>query len=872
MAASSNVSSSPIAISTTTQLPLKLTPTNFSSWRALFDAMLIGVDLTSYVDGTPAPPAAIEEDEAILPLVSSSNTSREAWQTLSKMFANKSRSRVMDLKNTLTNTKRGTQSVSEYLQFMKHIAAEINLAGANVEEDELVLYILNGLGSEFREISANIRARDSSISFDELHDKLTSYELFLQQETAHTHATISVPTANFTRKMSSNKSFRSRPNVSKFCKTNNVSVEFFADCFHVKDLQTLDVLVKGLNVDAVYEFPASVMSPPALQPRCFTATHVSFLDWHKRLGHPSKAIVNKIIYDFSFSSTSANFTSSYLINRMPTPILNHKSPFQVLFAKDPNYTKLRVFGCLCFPWLRPYANSKLEPRSKPCLFVGYSSNRAAYLCLDIESNKPSSISSSAPSSPSSLPAASCGLVPSHEMILNPSLNLPSRIHPIRTRSQNQIYKPKIINMATKHPVQPILEPSCVTQALKVSEWRISLAASWVFRVKRNLDGSVSRYKARLVAKGFNQRLGVDFTETFSPVVKPTTIRLVLTIALQNSWSLLQLDVNNAFLHGQLQDDVYMKQPPGFIDQTHPTYVCKLDKALYGVILYFLVYVDDIVLTGNDSVSVSQFVDKLSIEFSLKEPAPLHYFLGVETISTDDGMFLFQRKYIIDLLAKANMLDSKPVATPMSSSSSLTLTTGKPMEDGKSYRSLVGGLQYLSLTRPDLSFSVNRLAKFMHKPTDVHWQALKRVLRTSKQKTVARSSTKVKYRAIASADAELTWVQNLLTELHVTVLKAPTILCDNVGATYLSANPALHSRMKHVSIDFHFVRDKVTNGQLHVHHLSTQDQLADLLTKPLPRLRFSLLVSKIGVFNGDSILRGHVRDNTIILKKSNCKIK
>ncbi|OMO49464.1 hypothetical protein COLO4_38540 [Corchorus olitorius] len=126
------------------------------------------------------------------------------------MFANKSRSRVMDLKNTLTSTKRGTKSVSEYLQFMKHIAAEIKLTGANVEEDDLVLYILNGLGSDFREISANIRARDTSIGFDELHDKLTSYELFLKQESTQNHAAISVPTANFTWQMPSNKSFRSR--------------------------------------------------------------------------------------------------------------------------------------------------------------------------------------------------------------------------------------------------------------------------------------------------------------------------------------------------------------------------------------------------------------------------------------------------------------------------------------------------------------------------------------------------------------------------------------------------------------------------------------------------------------------------------------
>ena len=203
-----------------------------------------------------------------------------------------------------------------------------------------------------------------------------------------------------------------------------------------------------------------------------------------------------------------------------------------------------------------------------------------------------------------------------------------------------------------------------------------VGCKWVFRIKRNLDGSISRYKARFVAKGFHQRPRVDYHDTFSPIVKPTTIRVVLSIALSNSWPISQLDVNNAFLHGNLTEDVYMAQPPRYVDQNNPTHVCRLQKALYGlkqaprawytelktfllnfgfinsksytslfiyqcrpVTIYFMVYVDDLLVTGNCSKFIRKFVDALVHLFSLKDLGPLSYFLGVEVISTFDGMFL-----------------------------------------------------------------------------------------------------------------------------------------------------------------------------------------------------------------------------------------
>ena len=188
-------------------------------------------------------------------------------------------------------------------------------------------------------------------------------------------------------------------------------------------------------------------------------------------------------------------------------------------------------------------------------------------------------------------------------------NTPHPSHPMQTRSKNNIFRPKTIFTltATKHPIPLSLEPTSVSQALKQKEWTNAMreelhalakngtwdlvpreshhnvvGCKWVFRIKRNPDGSVTRYKARLVAKGFNQRSGLDYTETFSPMIKPTTIRVVLSIAISSGWPINQLDVNNAFLHGHLDEEVFMSQPPGFIDPSRPHHVCRLQKSLYGL--------------------------------------------------------------------------------------------------------------------------------------------------------------------------------------------------------------------------------------------------------------------------------------------------
>jgi len=251
---------------------------------------------------------------------------------------------------------------------------------------------------------------------------------------------------------------------------------------------------------------------------------------------------------------------------------------------------------------------------------------------------------------------------------------------------------------------------------------------------------------------------------------------------------------------------------------------------------------------------------------------------------------------------------KPVPSPITTSANLHLGDSPSFDDPVRYRQLVGALQYVTLSRPDITFAVNKVCQFMHSPTENHWSAVKRILRylqgtsslglriqcasdtrlhaytdatfhdvnaysdadwagcpddrrstggyaiylgsnlvswsARKQRTVSLSSTESEYKALADTVAELTWLQDLLGELRVSLKTAPTLWCDNLGATYLSANPVFHARTKHVEVDFHFVREKVAQGKLSVKFISTNDQIADVFTKPLPSQRFILLRSKL----------------------------
>jgi hypothetical protein len=291
-----------------------------------------------------------------------------------------------------------------------------------------------------------------------------------------------------------------------------------------------------------------------------------------------------------------------------------------------------------------------------------------------------------------------------------------------------------------------------------------ISCKWVYKIKHKADGSVERYKARLVAKGYTQCEGLDYHDTFSHVAKMTIVRCLLALDAAKNWVLHQLDVNNVFLHGDLNEDVYMKMPPGFGIKGESK-VCRFTKSPYGLkqvsrqwfskfsstlidlgfvqskadyslftwlqgssFIALLVYIDDVAIASNDSHAVSSFITMLNERFKLKDLGPLKYFLGLEIAQSSTGIYVCQRKYALEILEDSGLLASKPASFPMEQNMKLSRDDGTPLSDTTSYRRLIGRLLYLTITRPDLAYFVQTLSQFMDKPRQSHLDAAHRVLR------------------------------------------------------------------------------------------------------------------------------------------------
>nr|CAN63642.1 hypothetical protein VITISV_038695 [Vitis vinifera] len=454
-------------------------------------------------------------------------------------------------------------------------------------------------------------------------------------------------------------------------------------------------------------------------------------------------------------------TATHLINRLPSQVLHMGSPYFHLFAKQPSYDHLRIFGCVCFVHLPPHERHKLSAQSVRCAFLGNNMCQKGFVCYDPTLHR-TRISRNAIffENQHFFPVSSSTVVlPSFEQyIVYTRRSHPqsfSVAHPISDPTTLQIQSVAApLTPSVRRSSQVSVPPnrygflsSTMQEEIATLEanhtWDIEpcpptivpLGCKWVYSVKVRSDGSLDRYKAQLVALGNNQEYGVNYEETFAPVAKMTT-----------------MDVKNAFLHGDLKECIYMKPPLGLFPS--PTsHLCKLHRSFYGLkqaprawfdkfrttllqfsfrqskydtslflrksdmgIVVLLVYVDDILKTH------------LSESFHMKDLGSLTYFLGLEVHYSPSDISLNQHKYASDLVATAGLQGATSVDTPMELNVKLRKEEVDLLVDPSLYRKLVGSFVYLTITRPDISFAVQQVSQFLQTPSHLHLAAVRRIIR------------------------------------------------------------------------------------------------------------------------------------------------
>ncbi|RZC20346.1 Retrovirus-related Pol polyprotein from transposon RE2 [Glycine soja] len=425
----------------------------------------------------------------------------------------------------------------------------------------------------------------------------------------------------------------------------------------------------------------------------------------------------------------------------------------------------------------------------------------------------------------------------HQQAHHPSPDRPTTIptplpsptpHPMTTRARNGIYKPNSKYFSNFHAmttttISPL--PKDLASAIRDPNWKNAMLdefnalvanktwelvprppdvnvirSMWIFCHKRKSDGSFQRHKAHLVGDEKTQQSGVDCDEIFSPVVKPATIRTVLSIAISKSWHIHQLDVKNAFLHGYLNETVYMHQPMGFCDKGCPDHVYLLNKSLYG----------------------------------LKLAPRACFFLGIAMSRDANGMFLSQKQYTTKIIERAGMANCSSCPTPIDTKPKLSASKDSPYEDPTKYRSLAGALQYLTYTRPNISYVVQQICLHMHDPKNEHMSALKRIL-LYLQGTLSYGLHLYKSsfnKLISYTDTD--WGGCPDTR------RSTSDYCVFLG------NPVQHQRTKHIEMDIHFVREKVAKGDIRVLHVPSHYQITDIFTKGLPRILFEYFRASLSV--------------------------
>lgn len=522
-------------------------------------------------------------------------------------------------------------------------------------------------------------------------------------------------------------------------------------------------------------------------------------------------------------------TSCYILNRVFIRPNMNKTPYELWKGRKPNIGYFRVFGCKCFILNTKDNLGKFDAKSDVGIFIGYSTHSKAYRIYNkrtnvVEESIHVAFDETNSTTSKSIDDDDVGLGDELQKLdigesSNASSQIPKEDPPKEEVNESQGINsnlPREWKLNSAHPIDQILgdhsrgvttrkslrnlcnfnafisqiEPKNFKEAEFDESWLLAMqeeinqfvrndvwelvprplhqsviGTKWVYRNKVDEHGVIVRNKARLVAQGYNQEEGIDYEETFAPVARLESIRMLLAFACHKNFILYQMDVKSAFLNGYIMEEVYVSQPPGFQDHKLPNHVYKLKKALYGLkraprawydrlstflisngfsmgkahntlfikrkskdIIIVQIYVDDIIFGATNDVLCEEFSECMHSEFEMSMMSELNFFLGLQIKQQSNGIFISQSKYIKDLLQKFDLGNTKSMKTPMSSSIKMDKDENGKDVDITKYRGMIGSLLYLTASRPDILFSVGLCARYQSCPKESHLSAVKRIFR------------------------------------------------------------------------------------------------------------------------------------------------
>uniref|UniRef100_A0AAV1TFY3 Integrase catalytic domain-containing protein n=2 Tax=Peronospora matthiolae TaxID=2874970 RepID=A0AAV1TFY3_9STRA len=678
----------------------------------------------------------------------------------------------------------------------------------------------------------------------------------------------------------------------------------------------------------------------------------------------------------------------YIENRLPSPKIDHKTPFEIVYKSKPSVKHMRVFGCRAFILTPREKRLKWDPKAREGIFMGYEEASKAYRVYDIEAGQvvisrditfdesTFDFSMDRPSDDDEDAQLDLDLLAINEddvrqTVYKQTGKRKSEARPGMSRSDRprtgleQASAPEHVSnrhqkrrssapetmsddeedasvydqdddstpptfwrasakaMEATDLAEPVTFQDAVNgpdqahwrnavkaelksmhllgvfRAAKLPRGQGAIGTKWVFKIKRKADGSVEKYKARLVAKGFKKKYGIDYTETFSPVVKYVTLRMVIAITKYFDWPLDQLDVVTAFLYGVMKEKVYCVIPEG-VEMDGDFDCLELVKAIYGLEQASRVWNE----TFDDSLElIAQTKADLKTRFEVTDSGKCTFVLGIELVDESDGsVTMCQRRYVNDILKRFGMDECKATASPVDLSTRLVACSEAAKIDVP-FREVVGALMHLTTaTRPDIAYAVGYVSRFMENPQQEHWTAVKRIFRnlqgtkshgphfqpsdkidfrgytdadwagdhadrkstsgytfmlmgapvswgSKKQSSVSLSMSEAEYIALSLAIQEGKWVHRLLCEILAAANEpGPDLVIreDNQSCIKMTKNTVHHGRAKHIDIKYHHIRDEVKRSEVQLEYCETSVMMADIMTKGLSGPRHKDLTTALGI--------------------------